>query len=91
VRELENALEFAANMTDNFVIDSKHLPRVIQAASGNKVSNIKPMKEITRENEIMEIKKALLRYGNTVEGKKKAAKALGISLATLYNKLKQAK
>lgn len=91
VRELENALEFAANMTDNFVIDSKHLPRVIQAASGNKVSNIKPMKEITRENEIIEIKKALLRYGNTVEGKKKAAKALGISLATLYNKLKQAK
>lgn len=91
VRELENALEFAANMTDNFVIDSKHLPIVIQAASGNKVSNIKPIKEITKENEIIEIKKALLRYGNTVEGKKKAAKALGISLATLYNKLKQAK
>jgi transcriptional regulator with PAS, ATPase and Fis domain len=30
----------------------------------------------------------VLTYGDTVEGKKKAAEALGISLATLYNKLK---
>ncbi|MDT3699517.1 MAG: helix-turn-helix domain-containing protein [Thermincola sp.] len=35
------------------------------------------------------LKQALSRYGSSVEGKKKAAKALNISLATLYNKLKK--
>ncbi|WP_291300668.1 helix-turn-helix domain-containing protein, partial [Desulfosporosinus sp. BICA1-9] len=34
------------------------------------------------------IRLALKQYGDTVEGKKQAAKALKISLATLYNKLK---
>jgi transcriptional regulator with PAS, ATPase and Fis domain len=34
------------------------------------------------------IRQALARYGDSVEGKKKAAQALNISLATLYNKLK---
>lgn len=31
--------------------------------------------------------KALSLYGNSYEGKKKVAKGLGISLATLYNKI----
>lgn len=35
------------------------------------------------------IKKALEEYGISVEGKQKAAKALKISLATLYNKMKK--
>jgi len=35
------------------------------------------------------LKLALTRYGETLEGKKKAAQALNISLATLYNKLKK--
>lgn len=35
------------------------------------------------------LRQALIKYGYTVEGKKMAAKALNISLATLYNKLKK--
>ena len=35
------------------------------------------------------LRQALTKYGYTVEGKKMAAKALNISLATLYNKLKK--
>jgi len=35
------------------------------------------------------LKQALTKYGYSVAGKKKAAKALNISLATLYNKLKK--
>lgn len=34
------------------------------------------------------IRLALQRYGDSVEGKKKAAQTLNISLATLYNKIK---
>lgn len=34
------------------------------------------------------IRLALQQYGNSVEGKKKAAQSLNISLATLYNKIK---
>ena len=35
-----------------------------------------------------EIRRQIQYFGVTLEGKKKAAKVLGISLATLYNKLK---
>ena len=44
--------------------------------------------ERTREFEKQEILRAVALYGNTLEGKKMAAKSLGISLASLYNKLK---
>ena len=39
------------------------------------------------ENQL--IQKAIHIYGDSLEGKKQASKALGISLATLYNKLKR--
>lgn len=35
------------------------------------------------------IKKAMDRYGNTTDGKRKVAKVLGIILATLYRKLQK--
>ena len=35
------------------------------------------------------IKRALEEYGTSVKGKERAAKALNISLATLYNKIKK--
>lgn len=41
-----------------------------------------------REFEKQEILRCVALYGNTLEGKKKAARDLGISLASLYNKLK---
>ncbi len=44
--------------------------------------------ERTCEFEKQEILRAVALYGNTLEGKKRAAEALGISLASLYNKLK---
>ncbi|WP_406547924.1 helix-turn-helix domain-containing protein [Clostridium ljungdahlii] len=42
-----------------------------------------------KDLEKREIKKALAKYGHTKEGKTDAAKALGISRATLYRKLKE--
>ncbi|MDI3534848.1 MAG: hypothetical protein PWQ82_1213 [Thermosediminibacterales bacterium] len=89
VRQLKNTLEFAPNMIEGYTIDTKHLPKTIQvqAIDNGDALLIKPLKETVKEKEIEEIKKAINIYGDTVEGKKKAAKALGISLATLYNKL----
>lgn len=47
------------------------------------------LEEKVRRFERQEIQDALSIYGNHMEGKRAAAKALGISLATLYNKLKE--
>lgn len=41
------------------------------------------------EMEFHLLKQALKRFGNSLDGKKQAAKALNISLATLYNKLRK--
>jgi len=89
IRELKNTIEFAANMMDDYIIKPEHLPKIIQIEGIKKnILKLRPLDEAIRALEISEIKNALITYGNTVDGKKKAASALGISLATLYNKLK---
>ena len=45
------------------------------------------LKERVSNFERQQIQKMLAVYGDTVEGKKRAAKELGISLSTLYEKL----
>lgn len=94
VRELENVVEFMVSLSDfRGIIDESMLPesfienyKEIVNENINKTINIKeilPLKEIEK----LYIKKALERYGNTTEGKKIAAKKLGIGIATLYRKL----
>jgi transcriptional regulator with PAS, ATPase and Fis domain len=87
IRELKNCIEFSANMLDdNYSIRFKDLPRKIQSCNQSKC--IRSLEEVMKEKEYDYIKNSLEIYGETVEGKKKAAKALDISLASLYNKLK---
>lgn len=89
IRQLKNTIEFAANMMDDFIIKPEHLPKIIQIEGIKKnILKLRPLDDAIRALEISEIKNAINTYGNTVDGKKKAAQALGISLATLYNKLK---
>jgi len=89
IRELKNTIEFASNMTDDCIITPDNLPKIIQREGIKKnLVKLKSLEEVIREAEAKEIRKAILIYGDTVEGKKKVAKALDISLATLYNKLK---
>lgn len=91
IRELKNTIEFAANMTDDYIIRVNDLPKIIQMQSvKNNLIKLKPLEEVVRQAELKEIRKALSIYGDNVEGKRAAADALGISLATLYNKLKEA-
>jgi transcriptional regulator with PAS, ATPase and Fis domain len=89
IRELKNAIEFAVNMMDGNEIKSCNLPTRMQAISNNSEIKLRKLSDIVEEAEKNEIKKALKLFGNDINGKKKAAKALGISLATLYNKLKE--
>lgn len=93
VRELENSVEFMINMMGNDgVLDSSTLPEGIREYTGGsgesavretRTTTITSLKELERQ----EIRKALELFGSDTEGKKKAARELGISLATLYRKM----
>ncbi|MHB8986137.1 MAG: sigma-54 interaction domain-containing protein [Eubacteriales bacterium] len=87
VRELENVIERVMVTTDEEVLTKKHLLYYMSQfkSSTERDSEIMPIDQM---EEVL-IKKALARFGNTVEGKRQAAHALNISLATLYNKLKK--
>jgi len=90
IRELKNVLEFSATFAQDGVIQVEHLPEIIHQGvltSYSYNTNGKTLAEKVKEFEKSEIKKALNLFGDTVEGKKKAAKYLGISLASLYNKI----
>ncbi|TJX64504.1 AAA family ATPase [Soehngenia saccharolytica] len=87
VRELENTVEFMVNMMEDGVINNSSLPLNIRNNNEINISKdlIRPLKEI----ELEEIKKAIDYFGDTTDGKMKAAKALGIGIATLYRKLNE--
>ncbi|HHX73420.1 MAG TPA: sigma 54-interacting transcriptional regulator [Firmicutes bacterium] len=90
VDELKDMLERAIVLTDGKVLESRHLTPFIPQA-GERIlgigTEIMPLDKI---EQIM-LRAALSHFGESLEGKKKAAQALNISLATLYNKLKKYK
>lgn len=89
VRELENVIERVMVTVDDELLAKKNL---IQHVNQFRISperdfDLMPIDQM----EEMLIRKAMAKFGNTVEGKRRAAQALNISLATLYNKLKKVK
>lgn len=85
VRELSNVIEYAMNMTQGEVLEVEHLPAKLRfRGSDPGVGSFN-----LRQLEKMTIMKCLNEYGNTVQGKQAAARALGIGIATLYRKLAQ--
>lgn len=88
VRELENTMEFMINMMeDDGILTMETLPLEFEREEQGKSDEdvIRTLRELER----VEIEKALERFGTTTDGKKEAAKSLGISLATLYRKMEQ--
>lgn len=86
IRELQNVVEYAANLCDSDTLTLADLPEHLHgledcpAAEKQKES---PLPD-SQEKQILDL---LSTYGHTLEGKKKIAADLGISLRTLYRKL----
>lgn len=85
VRELRNVLEFSAYLSENGVIVPESLPEHLIRFDEEQSTLTLAQKVKTFEQ--AEIRRMLQKYGDDLNGKKKTAQQLGISLATLYNKL----
>ena len=85
ITELKNIVEFLFNTTEASVICAENLPEYLN--HNQKLEKIKSLNDYLKEYEKKYIKKVLNNFEDSLEGKKLAAKSLGISLATLYNKL----
>ena len=86
VRELRNVLEFSAFLSSDGIIHRESLPPHVGAAKWRDTTSLY---ERVKRYERSEIQKALQYYGDDLKGKKAAAAELGISLASLYSKLKE--
>ena len=84
VRELENAIEYAVNMEESSSIKLENLPNNIIGKQIKKLN----INEMIANEESNLIISTLNKYGWDVQGKEKASQELGISLRTLYRKLK---
>lgn len=88
VRELEDVMEYAVLTTDTEILSIENIMgRIPTSIRRDNTAEIMSLQEM--ENQL--IQKAIHIYGDTLNGKKQAAQSLGISLATLYNKLKKIK
>ena len=86
VRELRNVLEYSAYMCENGVIRLSDLPGgLLRSREG---TEDEPLTTRVKKFEREEIEAMISKYGSSLEGKKRAADALGISLASLYAKIK---
>ena len=83
VRELQNILEYAMSLTEDATLTEEHLsPRLIQPKKYDQLDGFN-LENIERET----ILRCLQTSEDSVRGKERAAKALGIGMATLYRKL----
>lgn len=91
VRELENVVQYLIILADSSnTIHRYMLPDKMLQDDGGRLLEQTPRRQefaTLSEMEARYIEKVLSQYGNTTEGKKQAAKTLGIGIATLYRKL----
>lgn len=91
VRELRNIIRSLMYLAEDGTIPLSALPERIRAGSA---PNRKPpaVDEAASQGrlawEMRQIERGLLKYGASVEGKKRIAREMGISISTLYNKIR---
>lgn len=90
VRELINTMKYAVCMTETEEITVRDLPQnLMESNPSHNFTNNPTLKEVTDRVENEYLQKMLSEYGNNLASKEEIAKILGISVATLYNKLKK--
>lgn len=91
IRELQNIIEYSINMSSSSVITLDVIPQKLKSNSYHEVieksGEIRTLDDLEKE----EIIKALNKFKDYKKDKELAAKALGISRATLYRKLEKYK
>jgi sigma-54 dependent transcriptional regulator, acetoin dehydrogenase operon transcriptional activator AcoR len=87
VRELFNIIEFSVNACEAQEIMPSDLPILSKVRPQPAFHHM--LSDATRSSEKEAITEVLRCCGRSVEGKRKAAGHLGISLATLYNRIRQ--
>lgn len=86
IRELENVVEYCVNMADGGLVTEDDLPAYfLESLHAQHEHSPSPLKDA----EGAAIRELLDRYGWDVKGKEKTAAELGVSLRTLYRKMKQ--
>ncbi len=86
IRELENVVEYCANMAEGELVTADDLPNFFLDELR---AQTKPVPAHPRDAETAAIRELLDHYGWDVKGKERTAAELGVSLRTLYRKMKQ--
>lgn len=93
VRELVNAVEYAVNLEEGDLISPESLPPALREGNGpTSLEKLPPMSAplpTLAQLEKEAIARALEEYGWSDEGKVRAARALGVSRATIYRKIQK--
>ncbi|MHB8984857.1 MAG: sigma-54 interaction domain-containing protein [Eubacteriales bacterium] len=93
VREMVNAVEYAVNLEENSLIYPESLPPALHDEKGTvetgpitpRTGHLPTLAQLEKEA----VARALDEYGWSDEGKVRAARALGISRATIYRKIQK--
>ncbi|MBR6585754.1 MAG: sigma 54-interacting transcriptional regulator [Firmicutes bacterium] len=89
VRELKNVMEFTCSFQDDDkLIMPEDLPNHI-AASSYVIQTDNTLKEMVKQYEKNIVESYIRKMGDSIAAKKEIAQMLGISLATLYNIIKE--
>ena len=87
IRELKNFIEYGLCFCEDGILTNDLMePRFRLALAA---SELEDSKVFLKNEHVSAIQKALEQFGHSVEGKRKAAAYLGISLATLYRRIKE--
>lgn len=84
IRELRNLIEYAVIFEEASLIKADTIRSKLRE---DVEEQFMTLAEMTRQYEKSVIERHLKQYGNTLEAKRKIARHLGISIATLYRKL----
>ncbi len=86
IRELENAIEYATNFCpDDNIVHIDYLPDWLSSQDHEE----SPYKQQLQKTEKQILQEAIQTMGNSLEAKDRIANMLGISISTLYRKLRK--